>query len=75
MFETKIAEMAQETIRVNELLTLDAGLKQQLRKKVKAESKTKVADEMGVSRSTLDRLLKGKGNAISIQKVETYLAA
>jgi DNA-binding phage protein len=75
MFETKIAEMTQETIRRNELLVLDADLKQQLKKAVKAKSKTKIADDMGVSRSTLDRLLKGKGNAISIQKVRQFLEA
>lgn len=68
--------MEQETIRVNELLTLDPSLKQDLRKKAKeVKFKTKLADEIGVSRSTLDRLLKGKGNAISIQKVRDYLAA
>lgn len=68
--------MTQEPIRVNELLTMAPELKQKLRKKAKeVKFKTKLADEIGVSRSTLDKLLKGKGNAISIQKVENYLAA
>lgn len=76
MFETKITEMQQETIRVNELLTMDVQLRQDLRKRAKeVKFKTKLADEIGVSRSTLDKLLKGKGNAISIQKVRDYLAA
>lgn len=65
----------QETLRRNELLKLDADLRKQLKQVVKDTTKTAVAEQMGISRSTLDRLLKGKGNFESIEKVEQFLKA
>lgn len=67
--------MMQETLRRNELLKLDADLRKQLKQVVKDTTKTAVAEQMGISRSTLDRLLKGKGNFESIEKVEQFLKA